>query len=606
MTTPSPPSAAPSWPYCGHGATAGSDPVGCRGRQISSYSVCLAHVSDVDRSAYLSTLRPGSDVDFRGTPFTGFILNSLLRALRSANTSPAIFGIAFFDEATFEGLTFLENVLFSQVATFNGATFTDHAVFKDAIFSSDVGFSGTIFSGGATFSTTQFEKAAVFSDARFLGNTIFLYSTFNGDAHFDDAKFSRHAGFSSATLSGKTHFTGTIFLEGVNFAGTIFNKESLIGPITCIDTFDLSGASFNAPVTIEAAAHRVQCLRTQWNSTANLRLRYSEVDLTGAVLTFPVSVATHPSQFQKPNGQMVDESSVSHQETRVRVTSIQSVDAAHLVLTDTDLSDCLFSGAFHLDQIRLEGRTIFAAPPRGVHFTRQIWPIVTPVLTRRNTVAEEHHWRAVAANQPTVQSGTQPSLRNWRNGPHHPDLDQTPDPEDVAALYRQLRKASEDAKDEPGAADFYYGEMEMRRHSRTWKEAERWLLQMYWLLSGYGLRASRALGWLTLAMMTTILLMMSFGLPKESPKQGVTGVIPAEGGLAKFEIYKHDPEDPTKDRLTSERFEKSLGVTLNSVIFRSSGEDLTTAGEYIEMASRFSEPILLGLAALAIRGRVKR
>jgi hypothetical protein len=33
-------------------------------------------------------------------------------------------------------------------------------------------------------------------------------------------------------------------------------------------------------------------------------------------------------------------------------------------------------------------------------------------------------------------------------------------------LYRALRKGREDAKDEPGAADFHYGEMEMRRHAR--------------------------------------------------------------------------------------------------------------------------------------------
>jgi hypothetical protein len=36
-------------------------------------------------------------------------------------------------------------------------------------------------------------------------------------------------------------------------------------------------------------------------------------------------------------------------------------------------------------------------------------------------------------------------------------------PARLAVLYRQLRKAQEDAKNEPGAADFYYGEMEMRR-----------------------------------------------------------------------------------------------------------------------------------------------
>ncbi|MFJ8107114.1 pentapeptide repeat-containing protein [Streptomyces sp. NPDC096132] len=549
---------------------------------------------------------PGSDADYRGTPLTGLIFTSLLTAHRSTNTSPAIFGIARFDEAIFEDLTHLENILFSQVATFNKTEFTNHIVFKDATFSSDAGFTRAIFNTGVAFTATRFEKAAVFNEAMFRGNAFFLDTHFTGDGRFDDAKFNSHAGFSSATFAGKAHFTGTIFTEGANFAGATFNAECLIGPIVCTETLDLSGANFNAPVTIEAAAHRVQCIRTQWNSTASLRLRYSDVDLSGAVLTFPASVATHPSPFKKPDGVALDEGFASTHESRVRIKSVQSVDAAHLVLTDTDLSDCLFSGSFHLDQIRLEGRNIFASPPIGIHFTRRLWPIVTPVLTRRNTVAEEHHWRAFAANQPTVQASTDPPMRNWRNGPHHPDADQTPDPEDVAAIYRQLRKAREDAKDEPGAADFYYGEMEMRRHSRAWIEAERWLLQAYWLLSGYGLRASRALGWLALAMMTTILLMMTFGLPQESPKQEATGVIPADGGPVTFEIDKSDPRNPAGDRLTSKRFEKSLKVTLNSVVFRSSGEDLTTAGGYIEMASRFSEPILLGLAALAVRGRVKR
>jgi hypothetical protein len=32
----------------------------------------------------------------------------------------------------------------------------------------------------------------------------------------------------------------------------------------------------------------------------------------------------------------------------------------------------------------------------------------------------------------------------------------------IQAVYRDLRKGREDAKDEPGAADFYYGEMEKR------------------------------------------------------------------------------------------------------------------------------------------------
>ncbi|MFF6903314.1 hypothetical protein [Streptomyces hydrogenans] len=285
------------------------------------------------------------------------------------------------------------------------------------------------------------------------------------------------------------------------------------------------------------------------------------------------------------------------------MTSVQGVDATHLVLTDTDLSDCLFSGAFHLDQLRLEGRTTLASTPTGWH-RRGIAPVR---WTRRRTLAEEQHWRAQIAGQPTAPAGTLPDPRRWRTGPHHPDPALTPDPDDVAALYRQLRKAFEDGKNEPGAADFYYGECEMRRHDRTGTPtAERRLLWAYWLLSGYGLRAGRALGWLATAMLVTIMLLMAFGLPTSSPKQEATGTVPAGGGTVTFIIDKQDPKNPAGDRFTSKRFDKALNVTLNSVVFRSSGQDLTTTGTYIEMTSRILEPALLALAVLAVRGRIKR
>ncbi|WP_354395927.1 hypothetical protein [Streptomyces atratus] len=172
----------------------------------------------------------------------------------------------------------------------------------------------------------------------------------------------------------------------------------------------------------------------------------------------------------------------------------------------------------------------------------------------------------------------------------------------MTVIYRQLRKAREDSRDEPGAADFYYGEMEMRRHSKEWGTAKRSLLQADWLLSGYGLRASRPLGWLAGSGNddddpASDGLRPSAGLPQAVGNR----LCPTGRGRVTFEIDKEDPRNPTGERL-----DKALSVTLNSVVFRPSGQDLTTAGGYIEMASRFSEPILLGLAALAIRGRVKR
>jgi hypothetical protein len=200
----------------------------------------------------------------------------------------------------------------------------------------------------------------------------------------------------------------------------------------------------------------------------------------------------------------------------------------------------------------------------------------------------------------------QPS-QQWRPGPHHPDPDLTPDPEDVAALYRQLRKAFEDGKNEPGAADFYYGECEMRRHDTSGtSKGERRLLWAYWLLSGYGLRASRATSWLLAAMTVTVLLLMGFGLPTHDPDPATTGTLHG----SKINLTTSSPAPALHggwpQRMTWARTEKATRVAVNSVVFRSSGQNLTTAGTYIEMASRLLEPTLLALAALAVRGRIKR
>ncbi|MEU6291757.1 hypothetical protein [Streptomyces sp. NPDC046988] len=107
-------------------------------------------------------------------------------------------------------------------------------------------------------------------------------------------------------------------------------------------------------------------------------------------------------------------------------------------------------------------------------------------------------------------------------------------------------------------------------------------------------------------MLLTIVLLMSFGLAQDSPKQIATLRPGWWGGEVTFEIDEDDPQNPTGDRLTGKRFEKALNVTLNLVVFHSSGQDRATAGTYIEMTSRLTEPVLLGLAVLAVRNRVER
>ncbi|MGW0615802.1 pentapeptide repeat-containing protein [Streptomyces sp. NPDC002788] len=338
-------------------------------------------------------------------------------------------------------------------------------------------------------------------------------------------------------------------------------------------------------------ARRLECWRTRWLSTAEVRLRYTSVDFAHAVFEYPLTIAAEADPFVIPTGEHLEEGDLAHApDAAVRMVSLRRVDAAHLVLADVDLSGCLFTGTVHLDQVRLEGDCSFDTVPPGTHWRRG-----RPArFTERRTLAEEHHWRA---KQPdTVPGWNVAVLGAGRAGPAQ-----------LAPVYRALRKAFEDGKNEPGAADIYYGEMEMRRHDRTTtSRAERGLLHAYWMLSGYGLRALRALGWLAVTMLITLVLLMGIGLPKDDPKQEATGTVPSGGGRVTFEIDKSDPQNPTADRWTGKRFEKALNVTLNSVVFRSSGQDLTTAGTYLEMTSRLVEPALLALAVLAVRGRIKR
>lgn len=107
-------------------------------------------------------------------------------------------------------------------------------------------------------------------------------------------------------------------------------------------------------------------------------------------------------------------------------------------------------------------------------------------------------------------------------------------------------------------------------------------------------------------MSLTVLLLMGFGLPSHDPDPATNGSL--NGSKISLSTSTPDPalRGGWTQRMTWARTEKATRVAVNSVVFRSSGQNLTTPGTYIEMASRLLEPILLALGVLAIRGRIKR
>ena len=636
----------------------------CRGRRAEPHATCLAHLDDAQRVAHHAALSPGADLDHRGTPFTQSLLDGLLAAPRDPVSGRHLVGRAQFDEAHFSGDVQFDQVDFADVASFGRARFDGGVCFRATRFGADArfgemvaaedawfdgsdmhagvwfrqatlgaalrfqvgevvgravfdgltiggnaeftgvefrevaGFTGVAVEGEAWFDGTVFHKEARFGKASiaqkawfdgavFRQTADFGGATMGQDVSFGDAHFERGVGFREATIAGDAEFHRTGIEGDVVFRKATFLRTARLGPLVFAGLLDLSEAAFQSAVTIEAAVKDLRCRRTRWGSTAALRLRHATVDFADAVLEFPVSIAGRSRPFASDDGTRPDEPGLT--DPRVRVTSLRGTDAAHLVLVDVDLTDCLFVETVHLDQLRLEGRCPLPEVPAGIRRRSRL-----PVRwTRRRTLIEEHHWRA--ARQHTD---------GWTPAPAGTDVRE---PAALAPVYRQLRKALEDGKNEPGAADFYYGEMEMRRHDRASPWGERVLLRLYWAASGYGLRATRALGWLLLAMTATVLAMMVWGVPKDDPRPRSTGQITGTGiTLTMDKTDPVNPEGPYSRRLSDERFEKALRVVINSVVFRSSGQDLTTAGTYIEMTSRILEPALIGLTVLAVRSRVKR
>lgn len=568
------------WPRCGHGADLTS--AGCPGIQVGGHTACLAHLTEADRAAHLATLSPGDDIDCRGTSFTVELLDELLDALVDPSTGRPHLGNAIFYRARFTGRVDFRESIFTGVALFFETTFNGHAIFHDVTFASEALFDLANFTGISGFGRATFKGIAQFRMTT-IARAVFGGATFAGDAEFHGATF------------GSAAFPGVTIAGNADFGMAQFEKVAHLGPVVCGKRVSMNDAVFQQSATLKFAAEQVTCVLTRWASTVQFHLRYAELDLRDAVFEYPVVVATHPGRFRGLSGDPMPEAALPDRQPGTRLVSVSGVDAAHLALHEVDLSVCRFAGAVHLDQMKVDGWCTFATTPTS-------WDRRFPwQWGRRNTLPEEHHWRVHTARFPD-----RAVARGWTAPAQDaPKLQ----PAAVAALYRQLRKSLEDSKNEPDAADFYYGECEMRRHDATRPFGERALLTAYWALSGYGLRAARALAWLMTAMIATVLAMVLWGLPVDDPKPQTTGQQVKAGQSLILTTDVPDPRNPTgpwTERVTTERFDKALRVVINSVVFRSSGQGLTTAGTYTEMTSRIAEPMLLGLAVLAIRGRVKR
>ena len=525
---------------------------------------------------------------------------------------------ARFDEATFEGAAEFRDVTFHPVI-FSRATFKDTAGFREVGFNGDAGFERVTFEDTASFGYyTVFRREAKFNQ-----------TMFKGSVWFGTAGFARRAEFHQVTFGGEAEFGDTTFTGQAEFHHATFEEARQLGPVRAGTSLELDGATFRQRIQIEVDVPTLSCRNSRFLAGVQFRLRWARVVLDDADLAAPSILAGAPLSAERDEYEPLAWSKRSggppRQPGRPWVASVCRADVAGLAIANADLQACQFVGARNLDQLWLETTEAFAVTPglRAVQ-TGWAWP---PIWwwTRRRTLAEEHAWRANrergirragwhaeeswddtadhwVPNPPhpapdfgRVERHISRTVRDWRHFHRRLALtsriwavrrrqervrcqqamsERQQGAREIANLYRALRKGREDAKDEPGAADFYYGEMEMRRYAAPRFSVEHLVLTLYWLVAGYALRAWRALTALVAVLVVMAWLFVQHGFVNP---RGIT-------------------------------FWSALRYSARTAIGLLPRDQpaLTPWGDILQITVRVIVPVLLGLAVLSIRGRVKR
>jgi uncharacterized protein YjbI with pentapeptide repeats len=592
-----------SWNTCSEG--------GCIGVRIANANWCLTHAAKQEPSAFEDALsRIGNEgaIDARGVQLSAELLRRILDRLPRNDHRPVV-KKAWFERASFEGDADFVWVTFQNEARFHRATFQGKARFAEATFGGEAWFEGVTFQGLAWFAEATFHGRAWCHKATFEGEADFGQTTFHGDASFNKSAFHRGANFIEAVFQGEASFGDTTFGWGwfqdttfqarawfggatfqgearftkaafqdeawfllttvqgeAWFDGAVFGRPGRIGPLLA-QQLALNQAIFHERVQLEVAAAVLSARRAQFRAGVQLRVRWASVILDDADLAAPSSLAFAHRAFTGFNEQHPDSweallTELPADRERPRLLSVCRADVAGLRIANTDLRACRFNAAHNLDKLRIEGEPWFANTPRW-------W------RARRKTIAEEQQWRASRLGRRRPEGGWYPPVCR------PPAFLKTEppavlDPSRLAALYRELRKGREDARDEPGAADFYYGEMEMRRHDDKAPRAERLVLWLYWLVSGYSLRGIRAVAWLTVVVAGLAAIMQAVGF---------------NGG------------DPPFRDVVIYAAQSTVSITSSN---KALTEHVSWAGEMLRIILRLVGPLLLGLALLSVRNRVKR
>jgi hypothetical protein len=622
---------------------------GCSAQYLKDHRFrrCLMHLFEFDRDEFELFVVSNSKLEVGAAEITAPFVQELVRLSLASNQKDVVkeldfsyatflenftfFNANFQERVAFDGTTFkgdfgLFDATFVQSPTFKASIFEENAGFwratnlrdfgssrfqKDALFNgitfdSGADFEDCTFDGPALFRNTTFnafsndaESCADFQGARFAGFADFADATFRSGAQFRGARFEKDARFLSATFEHNGFFREVEFAGYCNFVratvtyGLWFNDATFGGradlkPVAagalCIEDADFAGKA-----DVQLATKSLNGRRARFRRGASIGVRYGEIRFDGArfeagstIFMAPTSDLREDEAWPYRNEYFVrdveadfakawqsDEGDEAERlNPRPVLASLMQADVAGLHVAETvEMCKCLFMTAHNLEKMRLDGNPWFLHAPR--------------FRSSRRVIAEEI----------LMRSSDNAAWRYWSIDSTTPNVDD--EPRHIEGIYRSLRKGLEDSGDQPGAADFYYGEMEMRRLTSNW--GTRWVLHLYWLLCGYALRPTRALVALVTAVIIASVLFTHIGFAASSPHFEVAGIDPHGAAVYAKVAAANAPG-----------FWDAFAYSWQTVVLKSPDVDLTTTGRWIVVATRIAGTTLLGLFFLSIRGRVKR
>jgi uncharacterized protein YjbI with pentapeptide repeats len=462
-----------------------------------------------------------------------------------------------------------------QRSTFRAADLTKisaHAALAitDVTFEENVHLDGGAYFDSVSFKKLTFREDTVFNDSRFEGPVVFQDLTFQGRVEFGEVLFTNSVSFTNVIFEKSVSFRKAQFCAGVRF----------------------ERVSFRDDVDFDLAAVKVHFQKALFFGQVSLRFGWADVVFEESDFPGPTRLGT--SWLSYPlTGALVQSLGIAGKtvdDRRPTLLHLTGSNVSNTVLTDLNLKSCRFAGANNLDSLRIEQADPFSVTPNGWRFSRSK-PFLA-VWTSRGAIAEEHYWRIV--------NGLGIQKEGWLASPGVGDLRElVPQAESIQRIYRDLRKGREDQKDEPGAADFYYGEMEMRRHA-TQNWIERRVLDLYWLSSGYALRAWRAV----MALIALLVVASIIFTVQGFDRNGGTALRAARVQPSGQVVY-------TKYALPALPHDFGTAFTYSiesatSLLSSPQPRPLTAIGQGMEFALRLLGPALLGLAVLSLRGRIKR